>query len=91
MKCVCSGCTPCWGLCVFVIKSLHRLWVFSVVVRLESSNGCVVCLINTYITWHTAITHTLHILQHMVFCTVQCRKPYAATQHLMLLMMGVCT
>ena len=23
------------GLCVFVIKSLHRLWVFSVVVRLE--------------------------------------------------------
>jgi len=30
-----------WGLCVFVIKSLSRLWVFSVVVRLDSGNGCV--------------------------------------------------
>ena len=32
----------CWGLCVFVVKSLRRLWVFSVVVRLDSGNGCVV-------------------------------------------------
>ena len=31
-----------WGLCVFVIESLRRLWVFSVVVRLDSDNGCVV-------------------------------------------------
>ena len=38
-------------------------------------------------------------LQHMVFCRLclqcgpktRCRKPYAATQHLMLLMMDVCT
>ena len=30
------------GLCVFVIKSLCRLWVFSVVVKLDSGNGCVV-------------------------------------------------
>ena len=33
-------------------------------------------------------------LQHMVFCTEFLdgfRKPYAATQYLMLLMMGVCT
>jgi hypothetical protein len=28
--------------CVFVIKSLRRLWAFSVVVRLDSGNGCVV-------------------------------------------------
>jgi hypothetical protein len=27
---------------VFVIKSLCRMWVFSVVVRLDSGNGCVV-------------------------------------------------
>ena len=27
---------------VFVIKSLRRLWVFSVVVRLHSGNECVV-------------------------------------------------
>jgi len=37
-----GGSLRCWELCVFVIKSLHRLWVFSVVVRLDSGNGCVV-------------------------------------------------
>ena len=26
----------CWGLCEFVIKSLRRLWVFSVVVGAEN-------------------------------------------------------
>jgi len=31
---VCGGELSCWGLCVFVIKSVCRLWVFSVVVRL---------------------------------------------------------
>jgi len=31
-----------WGLCVFVIKSVRRLWVFSMVVRLDSGNGHVV-------------------------------------------------
>jgi len=31
-----SGGLRCWGLCVFVIKCLPRLWVFSVVVRLDS-------------------------------------------------------
>ena len=39
---VCSGGLRCWGLCVFVMKSLRRLWVFSVVVRLHSGNECVV-------------------------------------------------
>jgi len=29
-------------LCVFVIKFLRRFWVFSVVVGLDSGNGCVV-------------------------------------------------
>jgi len=28
--------------CMCVIKSLCRLWVFSVVIRLDSGNGCVV-------------------------------------------------
>ena len=27
-----GGGLRCWGLCVFVIESLRRLWVFSVVV-----------------------------------------------------------
>ena len=37
-----GGGLSCWGLCVFVIESLCRLWVFSVVVWLNSGNGCVV-------------------------------------------------
>ena len=37
-----GGGLRCWGLCVFVIKSLRRLWVFSVVVRLYCGNWCVV-------------------------------------------------
>jgi hypothetical protein len=37
-----GGGLRCSGLCVFVIKCLRRLWVFSVVVRLDSGNGCVV-------------------------------------------------
>jgi hypothetical protein len=45
--CVCvvgvrGGGLRCWGMCVFVIESLRRLWVFSVVVRLKSGNGGVV-------------------------------------------------
>jgi len=41
---VCSG-GSWWrfkvlGLCVFVIKCLRWLWVFSVVVRVDSGNGC---------------------------------------------------
>jgi len=39
---VSGGGLSCWGLCVFVIKSLRRLWVFSVMVRLDSGSGCVV-------------------------------------------------
>ena len=40
---VCGGGLRCWGgVCVFVIKSLRRLWVFSVVVRLDSGIQCVV-------------------------------------------------
>ena len=37
-----GGGLRCWGLCVFVIESVRGLWVFGVVVRLNSGNGCVV-------------------------------------------------
>ena len=37
-----DGGLRCWGLCAFVIKSVRRLWVFSVVVRLDGDSGCVV-------------------------------------------------
>jgi len=37
-----GGGLRCWGLCVFVIKCLRGLWLFSVVVRSDSGNGCVV-------------------------------------------------
>ena len=43
--CVAEGCggdLRCWGLCVFVIKCVRRLWVFSVVVGLNSGSGFVV-------------------------------------------------
>jgi len=44
---------------------------------------------------HGAIctVHTTHAaaLKTTTHPKTQCRKPYAATQHLMLLMMGVCT
>jgi len=54
-----GGLRRCWGLCVFVIKSLHRLWVFSVVVRLDRLNS--------------GTTHTFHIfpcftLQKCICC-----------------------
>ena len=39
-----GGGLRCWGLCAFVIKSVRRLWVFSVVVVLDSGNGRVVLL-----------------------------------------------
>ena len=66
-----GGGLRCWGLCVFVIKSLCSLWVFSVVVRLDRLDS--------------GTTHTLFIFSH----SLHCRKLYAATQHLMLLMMGM--
>ena len=37
---VCGGSLRCWGLCVFAIESLRGLWVFSVVIGLDSGNGC---------------------------------------------------
>jgi len=46
----------CWGLCVFVIKSLCRLWVFSVVVRLDSS------------TTHTFHIFSFFTLQKTICC-----------------------
>jgi len=39
-------------------------------------------------TVHTTYTAALKTTTHP---KPRCRKPYAATQHLMLLMMGVCT
>jgi len=41
----------------------------------------------TFCTVHTTYTAALKMTTHP---ETRCRKPYAATQHLMLLMMGVC-
>jgi len=38
-----------------------------------------------------AVTHGTIRTVHTTDTAARCRKPYAATQHLMLLMMGVCT
>jgi len=43
---------------------------------------------------HPHRTHELRsgsALKTTIYPQTRCRKPYAATQHLMLLMMGVCT
>jgi len=55
-----------WVLCVFVIKSLHRLWVFSVMVRLDRL--------------HSGTTHTFHIfsffaLQKIICCNSTSNAP----------------
>ena len=52
-----GGGLRCWGgLCVFVIKSLRRLWVFSVVVRLDSG------------TTHTFHIFSFFTLQKTICC-----------------------
>ena len=51
-----GGLRKCWGLCVFVIKSLHRFWVFSVVVRLVSA------------TIHTVHIFSCFTLQKTICC-----------------------
>ena len=53
--------------------------------RVCSADGAVHGTIRTLNTPYTAALKTTTHL------TSRCRKPYAATQHLMLLMMGVCT
>jgi len=42
-------------------------------------------------TIHTVNTTYAEALKTTTHPKTQCRKPYAATQHLMLLMMGICT
>ena len=43
---------------MFVTESLRRLWVFSVVVRLDSSSGCVVWLKYFSVLFINKILHT---------------------------------
>ena len=58
---------------------LHR--VFGWVVVLRAVHGTIRTVHATYAAALRTTTHP----------KTRCRKPYAATQHLMLLMMGVCT
>ena len=53
--------------------------------RVYGADGAVHCTIRTV---HTTYAAALKTTTHP---KTRCRKPYAATQHLMLLMMGVCT
>jgi len=57
----------------------------SCVGRVYGADGAVHSTVRTlHTTYEAALKTTTHP-------KTRCRKPYAATQHLMLLMMGVCT
>jgi len=70
----------CW---VAAYGFLHR--VFGWVVVLRGADGAVHATIRTV---HTIYAVPLKTTTHP---KTRCKKPYAATQHLMLLVMGVCT
>jgi len=53
--------------------------------RVYDADGAVHSTIHTVHTTYTAALKTTTLPK------TQCRKPYAATQHLMLLKMGICT
>ena len=53
--------------------------------RVDGADGAVHGTIRTVHTTYAAVLKTT------THPKTRCRKPYAATQHLMLLMMGVCT
>ena len=68
---------------------LHR--VFGQVVVLRASAQVVYALWMLHGTIHTVHTTNTAALKTTTRPKTQCRKPYAATQHLILLMMGVFT
>ena len=63
---VCGGGLRCWGLCVFVIKSLCRLWVFCVVVRLDRLDSG---------TKHTFHIFSFFTLQKTIRCNSTSNAP----------------
>jgi len=76
----------CW---VAAYGFLHRVFGWVVVFRAAALVMCTVRMVHgTKRTVHT--THAA-VLKTTTNPKTRCRKPYAATQHLMLLMMGVCT
>ena len=104
MKCVCSGCTPCYigvyqcGLWSIVQVCLCGDWRFVLTWLWE---GCVaevrggglrcwgLCVFVISVQPLHTHTHT-HTHTFILSHSLQCRKPYAATQLLMLLIMSIC-
>ena len=72
--------------CVAAYGFLHR--VFGWVVVLRAAYAVRMVLHGTIRTVHTTYAAAFKTTTHL---KTRCRKPYAATQHLTLLMMGVCT
>ena len=67
---------------------VHRVFGWVVVLRAAAQVVCMVQILpRTICTVHTTHAAALKTTTHP---KTRCRKPYAATQHLMLLMMGVC-
>ena len=63
-------------------------WLFKFCEGAQKFNGADVSVYGTIRTVHTTYAAAL---KTTTLPKIRCRKPYAATQHLMLLMMGVCT
>jgi len=75
----------CW---VAAYGFLHRVFGWMVVLRAVAYGADGAVRLGTIRTAHTTYTAALKTTTHP---KTRYRKPYAATQHLMLLMMGVCT
>ena len=69
---------------------MHRVFGWVVVLRAAAWVVCAVRMVRhgTIHTVHTTYTAALKTTTHP---KTPCTKPYAATQHLMLLMKGLCT
>jgi hypothetical protein len=78
----CLWCLARHHLVVFMVQMVPRMAPSGHVYGADGAVHGTICTVNT--TYKAALKTTTHP-------KTQCRKPYAATQHLMLLMKGVCT
>jgi len=79
----------CW---VATYGFLHQVCGWVVVLRAAAWVVCAVRMVPCESYGTVRIAHTTHsaALKTTAHPKSRCRKPYAATQHLMLLMMGIC-
>jgi len=84
--CVCIYVCVCMYVCIYVYVCMYVICVRYVCMCRVRMVPC-----DSHVTIRTVYTTYAAALKTTTHPKTQCRKPYAATQHLMLLMMGVCT